>query len=386
METQVYSVKKMIWTNILFFAVTTAVALIGGPVYYAKCGISAPELMLFLFYMTATGLSITAGYHRLFSHVTYRANPVIRFLFLFFGAAAFEQSALAWSAQHRDHHRYVDTDRDPYSIQKGFFYAHIGWLIFWKHKIDYDNVNDLQKDAMVMHQHRYYILWAAVSGIVLPVAAGALSGHALGAFIFAVCLRLTLVYHSTFFINSVCHMFGKATYDVYATARDHWLVALLTFGEGYHNFHHRFPSDYRNGVRWFDWDPSKWLIRLMGFLKMASDLKRVSNFKILAARLAGENCRFSDILIKHESSEAVAAAVKALTARYAEVKSTLVRWETAALEYHELLQTKMAEHSQHLKKAGLEKIDAARREFRQAYMTWAELTSLKPSRLLQLSA
>src|SRR3989338_3286557 len=105
------------------------------------------------FFMAMTGLSVTVGYHRLFAHVSFKAHPLVRFLVLFFGAAAFEQSALKWAALHRTHHQYVDTEPDPYNIKVGFFYAHVGWIMFWKHGVDYQNVKDLQKSRLLMHQH-----------------------------------------------------------------------------------------------------------------------------------------------------------------------------------------------------------------------------------------
>jgi len=179
-ETAPFKVRKNIWRNIVFFIATTAIGLIGAPIYILKYGLSLSEVLLFLFFFIATSMSITVGYHRLFAHKTFKTNRFIRFILLFFGAAAFEETALTWSAQHVDHHKYVDTDRDPYSIKKGFFYAHVGWMIFWEHKINYDNVRGLKKDPLVMHQHNYYIAWAGVSGILTPLFLGALSGHLLG--------------------------------------------------------------------------------------------------------------------------------------------------------------------------------------------------------------
>jgi stearoyl-CoA desaturase (Delta-9 desaturase) len=262
-------VRKNNWTTILFFIVTTSAALVGAPLFFWKRGVTATDGVLFLFFLVATGMSITAGYHRL-----YKANGAVRFLILFFGAAAFEQSALTWASTHRDHHRHVDTDADPYGIKKGLFFAHIGWMLFWKHEPNFDNVKDLQKDPLVAHQHRWYPAWAMTAGVFLPVALGALYGHAWAAFFLTVCVRLTLVHHATFCINSLSHKFGAPNYDEAVTARDNWLIALLTNGEGYHSFHHRFPTDYRNGVRWYHWDPSKWAIAVLARLGLAWDLKR----------------------------------------------------------------------------------------------------------------
>jgi stearoyl-CoA desaturase (Delta-9 desaturase) len=275
-------VKQIDWTVTLFFIFTAIVGIPGGIWYAMTYGVSQAEIWLALFFTVATSMSITMGYHRCFAHVTYKAHPAIQFLLLFFGAASFQQSALQWASQHRVHHQYTDTDLDPYSIKKGFWYAHIGWLTSYYHFVDYGNVKDLQRSRMVMNQHNYYKLWAIGAGIVFPVLIGALMGHALGAFVLVVCARITFVYQSTFCINSICHMFGTATYDIHSSAKDHWFAAILTSGEGYHNFHHHFPSDYRNGVRWYHWDPTKWMIKLLSFAGLASDLKKVSKYKILS--------------------------------------------------------------------------------------------------------
>ncbi len=380
MSDAVYSTKKLIWKNILFFTVTALTALIGTPLYLYHSGIALSEILLFVFFVAATGLSITVGYHRLFSHATFKANPILRFLLLFFGAAAFEQSALDWSSQHRDHHHYVDTDRDPYSIKKGFWYAHIGWLIFWEHKINYQNVQDLQKDRLVMCQHKYYGLWALSAGIVFPLILGFLTEHMMGAFILSVCLRLTLVYHCTFFINSICHMFGRATYDIYATAKDHWVIALLTYGEGYHNFHHRFPSDYRNGVRWYQWDPSKWLIALMSGFGLARDLKRVSSFRILDARLAAEKQRVQDKLTKVKGDSLLTLYAERLKAHYQELRNCLIKWENEYKNYESSLRHQVGLRSGEWKKKALINLQKTKRNFKIKHEYWNQfLTQELPS-------
>lgn len=378
------SIKKTSWVNITFFSITTLGFLAGAPFYIHAQGISFPEIALFLFYIAATALSITVGYHRLYAHSTFKTNPVIEFFLLFFGAAAFEQTAYKWASQHRDHHRYVDTDLDPYSIKKGFWYAHIGWLIFWDHKIHYFNAKDLARNPLVMNQHKYYLLWAAGAGIVLPVLIGALTGHALGALIFAVCGRITLVYHSTFFINSICHMFGKATYDIYATARDNALIALLTFGEGYHNFHHRFPADYRNGVRWYQWDPSKWLIALLSWVGWAQDLRRVSAFRILEARMAGENQRVFDALNNFRNLPGIQATIARFQEKYQGVKKQLAEWDVACRDYQEICRKQMTAHTAELKRGALKKMEIANDSFKQARHQWSTLIQMKPLKLHQM--
>ncbi len=276
--------KKISWRNLTFFVVT-AIGSVVSLFYLFTHGISHFGAFLFAFFVVATGMSITVGYHRLLSHRAFEANAFVRFMVLFFGAAAFEQSAMDWASQHRNHHRYVDTINDPYNIKRGFFYAHIGWLVFWAHDINHDNVKDIQAMSFVKHQNDHYVLWAIASGIALPLLVGAAFGHFTEALLFAVMARLTLVHHATFCINSVCHMFGKPTFDLNGSARDHWFVAFLTYGEGYHSFHHRFPSDYRNAIRWYQWDPSKWMIAVLSKLGLAWGLKKTNEENIRQARL-----------------------------------------------------------------------------------------------------
>lgn len=378
MESKLGPTKKIIWVNILFFSITSIFALAGCPFYVYRFGISLSEVLLFVFYVAATSMGITAGYHRLFSHATYRAHPAVQFLLLFFGAAAFEMSALDWSSRHRDHHRYVDTERDPYNIKKGFFYAHMGWLLFWKHPLDLSNAKDLQQSRLILHQHNQYLLWAVLSGILTPLVIGFLSGHLLGAFLFSVCLRLTVVYHATWAINSVCHTFGKATYDIYASARDHWLVAFITNGEGYHNFHHRFPGDYRNGVRWYQWDPTKWLIALMGGLRFAWDLKRISAYRILEARLAAENLKVRDSLKQIVDPLGLQKAFETLKGRYEKLRQSLVYWENVSKEYQMILQERMNRHSRKIKEEALKRLNQARQRFKEMHKQWLDLISRKP--------
>lgn len=368
---QPHSTPKIIWVNIVFFSLIGLLALVGAPLYFHFHGLTGWETALFVFYVAATGLSITVGYHRLFAHRTFETNPIVNFLVLFFGAAAFEQSALYWASQHRDHHRYVDTDQDPYSIKKGFFYAHIGWLLFWEHQVDYDNVKDLQKNRLLVHQHEHYIAWAVFSGILLPLFLGVLSGHWLGALFFSVGVRLMFVHHSTFSINSVCHTFGKATYDIYASARDHWLVAFLTNGEGYHNFHHRFSGDYRNGVRWYQWDPSKWVIALLAKLGLATDLKRVSQFSILHAKLAAENRRVHDMLSAVQAHHGLDRLRDNLKARYDHLVQSLSHWENISNKYHSFILERTSSFRSIRVRVLASKKTRAKHQFRKAYQEWA---------------
>lgn len=271
------------WTAVIFMPLITLIGFIGTPIYIYYNGLTWAEFLLFFFFFMATGLAITMGYHRFFSHTTYKTNKFIEFLLLFFGAGTFQKSAIRWASQHRQHHQFTDTELDPHNSRRGFWYCHVGWIMFYKHNIDFNNVKDLQKSALVMHQHKYYDLWSVSAGMILPMLLGVLIGHPLSAFLMAVCLRLSLVLNAAFLINSYAHMVGSDEFDHTASARDHWLGAIMTNGEGYHSFHHKFPTDYRNGYRWYHWDPTKWSIYLLSKLGLAWDLKRTAEKNIAAA-------------------------------------------------------------------------------------------------------
>jgi len=233
-------------------------------------------------------MSITLGYHRLFAHKAFQAKKPVKLFTLLFGAAAFEDSALDWASDHRIHHKHVDKDDDPYDISKGFFWAHMGWIFFKLYPRELNNVNDLRKDPLVMWQHRYHHIIGVTVGIILPTLIGAIyngAEGALGGFLVGGITRLVAVQHSTFLINSLCHTMGSRPYDSKTSARDHWFMAIFTFGEGYHNYHHSFQHDYRNGVKPWQWDPTKWAIWTLEKLGLASDLRRVSEEKIVLAEL-----------------------------------------------------------------------------------------------------
>jgi len=273
------------WWSIIFLVSTSLIALLGCPVYLFMHGIATQTIVLFVVMTIGTTLAITAGYHRLYAHTTYKAKGLYQFIMLALGAATFQKSALKWVSLHRTHHQFTDTDRDPYNIKKGFFYAHMGWIMFWELPIDFENVKDLRKMPLVMRQHKHYQLWALGVGVLMPVLIGALYGRVFEAFLFGVAGRLFVVFQITFFINSFAHAFGAATFGKSVSARDNWVGAILTGGEGYHNFHHRFPNDYRNGVRWYHWDPSKWLIWFSSHVGWAWDIKRTPDIQILKARV-----------------------------------------------------------------------------------------------------
>lgn len=281
-----YYLKNISWLNSLFLFLTPPTAIILTIAWLYVDGFSWEILALGILFYCLTGLSITAGYHRLFSHKAYDAHPIVKIFFLSFGAAAFQNSVLKWASDHRIHHREVDTDHDPYNINEGFFYAHMGWILVKGNEYDPRYVQDLAADKWIRLQHKYYFPIAGFFGIILPAIMGWLFFNSLlGGIAIGALMKVVLLHHSTFFINSLCHYIGSTPYTDSNTAKDSWIMALLTFGEGYHNFHHYFQADYRNGIRWFQFDPTKWIIKILEKLKLAYKLRTTPEFRIQAAKL-----------------------------------------------------------------------------------------------------
>jgi stearoyl-CoA desaturase (Delta-9 desaturase) len=276
------------WAASSMFVLTSAVALTVVPWYGITHGYHAAAWIWFTLFLGANGMAITCGYHRLFAHCTYEAHPILKVAYLFFGAMALQNSALNWAAAHRVHHRFIDDpERDPYCARLGFWFSHIGWMLrsYPSGEPDFSAARDLQRDRMVMWQHNHYLLAALSTNFGLPLLVGYLTGDVWGVFLLAGVLRLVVSHHFTFFINSLAHMWGSQPYTDENTARDNPVVALLTYGEGYHNFHHMFAHDYRNGLRWWQWDPSKWFISGMSVFGLTRNLKRVPWFRIQRALL-----------------------------------------------------------------------------------------------------
>ncbi|TGM17135.1 acyl-CoA desaturase [Leptospira selangorensis] len=280
--------KKLALKTTIFLIATPIIGVIGTGALLFTRGIPLNTWLVYLFMTAATGLAITGGYHRLFSHRAYKASLPVKLFYILFGAAAFQQSVIEWSSDHRIHHRFVDKEEDPYAITKGFWYAHILWLFENRDHRTPVNVNDLYEDKWVKFQDDHYYPIAIFMGFLFPTLLCALWGDALGGLLLAGSLRIAVNHHMTFFINSLAHYKGDQPFSDKHTAKDNWLIALFTFGEGYHNFHHEFQADYRNGIRWFDYDPTKWLINTFAFFGLASDRKTISEEQILRKKMVME--------------------------------------------------------------------------------------------------
>jgi stearoyl-CoA desaturase (delta-9 desaturase) len=284
---------NILWLNVAFLTLTPLAAFILTPIYVVEHGIQTAEIVAMVVLWFLTGQGITAGYHRLFSHRSYKAAWPVRLYFALVGAAACQNSVIAWASDHRTHHKSVDTDVDPYNANRGFWFSHIGWiLIGGRRDPSYPNVPDLWADPICRWQHRFYWPIAIVFNLSIPMALGLMTGRMGGMLLFAFLVRIVLVHHFTFTINSLAHMWGRQPWSVDNTARDNWFLSVLSFGEGYHNFHHAYQYDYRNGPVWYNYDPSKWLIWALSYTPLVWDLKRTPDEVLIRQCRQYEKTRF----------------------------------------------------------------------------------------------
>lgn len=272
--------KLINWEPAAFLIIYQVALMIGLPFYFYYNGFSTSMFVLSIVLLYVTGISITGGYHRYFSHPTYKTNRVIEAILLFFGSMAAQGSALRWSYDHRLHHAHVDTDDDPYSIKKGFWYAHCLWLLEKPRTIEPKLVSDLMRNPLVMFQHRYSKLLMVFTNVIVWALIGWMMNDYLGAFVLATGLRMFLLHHFTWFINSLAHTWGDKPFSEEQSAVDNYVISFVTFGEGYHNYHHTFANDYRNGIRWYHFDPTKWIIWTLDKLGLAHGLRRMDSYSI----------------------------------------------------------------------------------------------------------
>lgn len=328
-------------TAVLGLTFITAITVV--PWYGFSHGYSAWDWTFFGIFLVLNGIGIGSGYHRLWSHRTYDAHPVLKGLLAVMGGMSLQNSIIVWSARHRVHHRDVDNnDKDPYSIGRGFWFAHIGWMLrnYKSGEVDYSVVRDLQRDPVAAWQHRWYWTLVWTTNAAVPVFLGWLTGDIIGMFLLAGVARLVVNHHVTFFINSLAHMWGKQPYSDENTARDQHFLALITYGEGYHNYHHKFQTDYRCGIRWWHLDINKWFISTCALLGLVSNRKRAPQFKVLRARL---NMEFKAARKKLEQAGASAGWKEQFEREYAQFIATIKQWQQLQMERVQQGKQKLAE-------------------------------------------
>lgn len=352
------------WGTSSVLAALHLIVIIGIPAYLLVRSPSPWLLLASALLFVLTGLAITAGYHRLYAHKAYAVRPAAELPILFFGTLATQGSVWEWASKHRLHHRYVDTDRDPYSITKGFWHAHVLWMLQQRQVLDMQSIPDLARNRLLRFQHRHYLALVSGLSVAVTLLVGLLVGDLIGAFLFAWALRLLLSLHCTFFINSLAHTWGAKSYSRELSAVDNYALALLTFGEGYHNYHHTFASDYRNGVRWWHFDPTKWLIWTLAQARLASDLRRVDSW-VAKRRLVLEDKKqlIAQLRTQARAKKAVLEqAVEDAATRYNERVAQLQRH---AAEWRRARATRRRELRQ--------RIRAQRRALRAEWRYWKRL-------------
>lgn len=239
---------------------------------------------LFLHWMCVE-LGISMGYHRLHTHRSYKVPLWIEYFFAVCGALTFEGGPIFWVAMHRVHHQHSDQPGDPHSPRDGAFWAHVGWILVGEAK--HNNTRMLSKYAPDLAKHRFY-LWlndyhwvpVAVLGAILYAIGG------VSMMMWGVCLRITVGLHATWLVNSATHMWGSRRFVTRDDSRNNWWVALLTFGEGWHNNHHAHPTSARHGLAWYEFDPSWILVSGLKALGLAKDVRVAKLPSSLAEREA----------------------------------------------------------------------------------------------------
>lgn len=242
----------LVWTNIILFVILHSCLPIGAyMIYYQR---PWRTLLFAVFGMYASGLGVTGGSHRLWSHKSYKAKWPVQLILVILQTMAGQNSIYTWSRDHRVHHKFSETNADPHNIKRGFFFAHMGWLCCKKHpdvkeKGKLIDMSDLEANPFVMFQHRHFWWMSALFTVLVPTMIPVLlwQERFWTSFVFSFMVRYLITLHGTWLVNSAAHYFGNRPYDVKIEARESPYVIYNGLGEGFHNYHHTFPYDYAAG-------------------------------------------------------------------------------------------------------------------------------------------
>ena len=270
-------------SSLAFFAVHLL------PLLVVFTGVTRTAVLLFFATYFVRMICITGGYHRYFSHRSYHLNRFWQFVLAFCGTSAAQKGPLWWAAHHRNHHRYSDSEQDVHSPRRGFWWSHVGWILCDRYNdADRSQIRDFARypELRFLDKHDWIGPWTL--GIACWLIGG-WSGLIVGFFASTVVL-----WHVTFSINSVAHVFGRRAYETDDTSRNSTLLALVTGGEGWHNNHHRYPFAARQGFRWWQVDVTYYVLRAFQALGVVKDLRAVPPAIIAAAHPARATRRGSD--------------------------------------------------------------------------------------------
>lgn len=266
-------------------------ALVIALVLFWGTGVDWTSLALLLGMSIVTTMGVTVGFHRLCTHRSFRAPAVVRYIFAAAGSMAAQGSVIHWCAEHRRHHLHSDTEGDPHSPHmgergswgegfwatvRGGYHSHVGWLFGPRSKGLGRYCKDLKRDPVLVAVDRQFRAWVVI-GLLLPALVGGLItmswfGAMLG-FLWGGLVRVLLVHHVTWSINSICHLWGTRPFDSGDESRNNAILGIIGFGEGWHNNHHAFPASARHGLRWWELDASYWLIRALALVGLARDIR-----------------------------------------------------------------------------------------------------------------
>jgi len=265
-------------------------ALLTAPLLLWGWGFGWVDFGLLLGMYLLTALGITVGFHRLFTHKSFETNCVVRFILATLGSMAAQGSVLKWAAIHRRHHQHSDSPDDPHSPHQqgrgvwgliyGFWHAHIGW-VFRPDPADLDRyVKDLRQSTSLRVASAMFPLWIILGLLIPAILGGLLTGHWAGVllgFVWGGLVRVFLVHHVTWSVNSICHMWGRRPYPEKDHSRNNFVFGVLALGEGWHNNHHAFPTSARHGLRWWQIDISYYVIRLLALVGLAWKVRLPAN-------------------------------------------------------------------------------------------------------------
>ncbi len=226
--------------------------------------------------------AITAFYHRYFSHRAFRTSRIVQFVFAAIGASSVQRGPLWWAAHHRNHHRHADDELDPHSpVRRGFLWSHVGWFLTpHGFRTDWSMIRDLARFPELRLLDRFDILMPLLlavglygTGRWLSSAQPQFGTNGLQLVVWGFCISTVVLFHATFMINSLAHRFGSRRFGTRDASRNNWLLALITFGEGWHNNHHRFPGAARQGLRWWECDMTFYGLSVLSWLGLVHDLR-----------------------------------------------------------------------------------------------------------------
>lgn len=279
---------RIVWRNVILMAVLHVNSLYAFLFLTWKC---KPYTLIWTVVLTQfSGLGITAGAHRLWAHRCYKAKLPLRILLAIFNCMAFQNDIYEWSRDHRVHHKYTETDADPHNAKRGFFFSHVGWLLCRKHSQVIEkgsgiDLSDLLADPVVRYQKKFYLPLFVFFCFVVPTVVPMYFWEETfqNAFFVPALLRYCIVLNSTWMVNSVAHLWGNRPYDRFINPAENVVVSGFAMGEGWHNYHHTFPWDYKTGE--FGWriNVTTMFIDMMACLGQVSDRKVVPK-KVIQAR------------------------------------------------------------------------------------------------------